>query len=342
MPAVLGMAGFEARNTTRDRFVVTTGSFTYSTLVLPIASPSSTSIQTTNGLGRCPWINDVVGTPSEPSGGEIWFHGNVRASALSTSFLFGTGRNGVEYITVSMDAIGKVTVRLAAAVVGTAASDSFSIVAFKRLHVHLTGDTAGSHLLVYTDGNLSTAVIDVTLSGGNASSLAAIGKPNEFYFHGASSSSTSNFDDCVAWDPTDAGFPGIQFFASCGIKGQVFNANGPETGWSGSFADIDELPCSDTDKITASAVGNESSFLKAAVAEPNVFAVKFMARVTRTGSTAGVNISLKQNDGVSSTLVTAPAPGDGDVQTIFQTAPDGGAWSPVKYDATRFAFVAVT
>jgi hypothetical protein len=341
MPFVLGMTGFEARATARDRLTVVSGTASYDTSNLPPDSPSATSF---SGVSfRAPWYNDPAAALFVPSTDEFWFHGRYRSNGntvFNSTIRLGVGTSGSEYIVLSTEnSTLKLTLRVAGAVVATATSAAMSIGTFERLHVHVTGALAGDQVLVYMDGDLSTPVLSYTLVGGDATALGTLGLPNEF---SAAVRSGDQIDDLVAFDPAAVGFPGIEHFISCGIKGQVVTGDGAEADWSGSYADIDERPASDTDKITAAAVGDESSFTKPAIGEPNVFAVKVMARVTRTGTTAGSNLTTKINDGAVSDEVTMAAPGDGDVQYIFDTAADGGAWSPMKYDATRIAFIAAT
>lgn len=344
MPYFLGGRGFPCRSTARDRLIVTAGSASYGTATPPPESLSSTYISGGSLAFRAPWYDDVTATRFEPSGEELWFHARYRTTTNSgnNSLLrIGVARNGTEYVSISAEnSTNKLTIRVAGTVRATAASAALSLSTWERLHVQITGDDAGDQVLVYMDGDLSTPVVSYTLIGADATALSGVGKPNEFLF--VNKASADDLDDLIAWDPLAAGFPGISYFVACSLADQVFTGNGAETGMAGSYTEIDERPASDTDKITASAVGQESSFTKAATTAPNVFAVQVYARVTRTGTSAGANLALKINDGTNDDEVIVPAPGDGDVSAIFETAPDGLAWSPVKYDATRIAFRSVT
>lgn len=345
MPPILGATGFAARDDVDDRLIILGGALVYSTSVLP---PESSSLTSLNGSGalsfRVPWHNDVAATQFEPSGEEIWFHARYRTGSTTTAsqLRLGLGRNGTEYITISaQDGTNKITIRVAGVVRATAASAAFSVGNWARLHMHVTGDDAGEFVHVYLAGDLSTPVVSYTLIGADATALSGIGKPNEFSVV-AVNTAGQYFDDLIAFDPLDVDFPGIEHFSSCSIGEAAFTGNGAETGFTGSYTEIDERPFSDADKITASSIGLESTFTKAAISDPNVFAVKMIARVTRTGTAAGANLSLESKNGGDSEVVTVAAPGDGRVQHIFQKAPDALAWSPVKYDATRFGFVTVT
>lgn len=344
MPATLGSRGFECRNTTRDRLIVTSGSFTYETTNLPPNSQSGTTLAGQNSTFRAPWY-DGVGGQNEPSAEQVWFHARyytILNNANNDGLRIGIGRDGTEYISISTeDSTNRITIRVAGTVRATSASAALSLSTWARFHVHITGDDAGDQVLVYMDGDLATPVVSYTLIGADATALSSVGLPNEFLVT-MKLDSGSRIDDLIAWDPLDAGFPGINYFASCGIAGIVFTGDGAETDWSGSYTDIDERPASDADKIVAANVGDESSFTKPAISADNVFSVQVFARVTRTGTGAGSNLKVKINDGTDFDEVTVAAPGDGDISVIFDTAPDGLAWSPVKYDATRVAFVAET
>lgn len=345
MPVVLGMFGAGARDTAADRIIVVSGSLNYDTIRLPTASSSSTSIGGNGTVFRVPWVDDATGTPFTPSTNEFWFHYQHLTNTNGTSndqLRLGVGRNGVELVAVSCeDNTNKLTIVVLGNVVALAA-DAFSVSNWKRLHVHVQGYGTGDLIGVYVDGNLTTPVMSYALSSGNAAALASAGKPDEFYVACKSGDSTQRVDDLFAIDPAAVGFPGIEFFASASILEQTPSGNGAENDWSGSFTDIDERPFSDADKRTAGAVGDEFSVVSGAVGQPNVFAVKVAARVTRTGTVAGTTLGLRVRDGTDTQEIQVPAPGAGHVQAIFDVAPDGFAWSPTKRDATRFGFLART
>lgn len=345
MSYVLGGRGFSCRDASRDRLTVLVGFVTYDTSNLPPESLSSTSAGGSSLTFRAPWYNDVTAGQFEPSGEQVWFHARIYTTlnnANNGNMRVGLGRNGTEYVSVSAEAsTNKLTIRVAGTVRATAASAALSLSTWARIHVQITGDDAGDQIHVYTDGDLSTPVVSYTLIGADATALSGVGKPNEFLC-ATKAAAAERFDDLIAWDPLDPAFPGIEYFAACSLGDVVPTGNGPETGMTGGYTEVDERPASDADKITASAVGQETSLTKAATTAPNVFAVQVYARVTRTGTGAGSNLALKINDGTNDDEVIVPAPGDGDVSHIFEAAPDGLAWSPVKYNATRIAFRSVT
>jgi hypothetical protein len=344
MPVVLGMNGFGARNTDRDEIIQVSGVLGYETTELPPDSPSTTSIGDRGQSFRMPWWDHVNVTQFEPSTNELWYHfrywSNTSAS-LSTA-RYGVSRDATPVLSVGFETgTNKIVIRVADTIRATTASTTISTSTWERFHVHMTGATAGSFIHVYMDGNLVTPVLSYTLIGADATALSSAGKPNSFRVV-IGGSGTTYVDDFVAWDPADPDFLGIVYFAECGIQEQVFTGNGAEADWSGAYTAIDERPCSDADKITASVVAQSSSFTKAAIGQDNVFAVNVKARVTKTGSEAGDNLTLSIKQGANQESVTIIAPGDGDISYLFNAAPDGTPWSPVSYDATRIVFTSAT
>lgn len=347
MPKFLGIHSFSNRNTDRDRLTILAGTATYDTSNLPPGSGSTTSMGGSGLAFRAPWYHG--GSTREPSGEAFWLMARYYNTVNTTgndSLIIGVGRNGTEYVSVSAeDSTNKITIRIAGTVVATAASAAFSLSTWERIHLHFGGDDVGDVVSVYRDGDLATPVVTFTLTNTQAIALAAIGgKPNEFYAATKSGAGGDRFDDFIAMDPADPGFEGIAFYGEFAVKDLRFNANSAVSGeqqWSGGFGNIDEVPPSDADKITASAVGNVSMFLKAAIGEDNVFGVKITARVTRTGTAAGTQIAILSRDGVDEESVTIAAPADGDVTAIFENHPDTTPYSPTSFDANRFGFEAV-
>lgn len=348
MAKFLGVHTFPNRDTNRDRLIVLAGTATYDTVNLPPGSGSTSSIGGSGLAFRAPWYHG--NSQREPSGEAFWLmarYYNTINNTGNDSLIIGVGRNGTEYVSVSAeDSTNKITIRVAGIVRATAASAAFSLSTWERIHLHFGGDDSGDVVSVYQDGDLTTPVVTYTLTNTDAINLAAIGgKPNEFYAATKSGAGNDRFDDFIAMDPADPAFEGIAFYGEFAVKDLRFNANSGETGeqqWSGGFANIDEVPPSDTDKITASAVGNLSMFLKAAIGEDNVFGAKLTARVTRTGTAAGTQIDLVSRDGVDEDAVTMTAPADGDVTAYFEEHPSGTDYSPSSFDTNRFGFRSVT
>ena len=108
-----------------------------------------------------------------------------------------------------------------------------------------------------------------------------------------------HLDDCWAMDPNDGtGATDPALYRDSGIRGQVATGDGSPLGWSdpgggtGSYVDIDRI--TDTDYISTSSAGTESQFSHDAVASSveRIAAVKIMANVTQSDTSAGTQIGL--------------------------------------------------
>lgn len=341
MAWTLGLCGFGARAAARDRLIVTAATPAYDTVNLPDASGSSTAMGATGLHYRRPWYDDAAGTPNEPSTGAVGFHARLLTStngADNDSRVVGIARDGDEYVAVSTEPLtNRVTLRIAGVVRATAERAAVRMGVFERLLVVTTGADAGDTVHVWLDGDLSTPVVTYTLSSDDATALGAIGSPNEFLGH-CSDAGTDLHDDLVAFDPADPGFPGLSFLAACSIAEQLVTGDGPDPAWDGDWTDIAERPADDETAIRADAIAAESTFSKAPIGHDNVLAVQVLARVTRVGAAAGehLTVGLVAGDEVDAQLV--PAPEDGDVLGLFQTAPAGTAWTPDAFDASRVLF----
>jgi len=242
------------------------------------------------------------------------------------------------------DTSNLVTILIAGSVVATAASCAIATAAWERLICKVTAIAEGSAIHVYADGNMSTPVVSYTLTAGDVTTIQTIGLPNEFCVTAIGTSSYW-WDDLVLQDPNDGiGSCNIAHLGSCGIRGSVFTADGTYTGWSGTYADIDEVPADDTAFASAAAADDHSSFTIPALTgtAQAVIHVSVLARVLKGDSTAGDNIEVELDDGVAPASVALPAPGDGDVTVNFDLAPDGGDWSVAKLDAVEFGFYSRT
>lgn len=344
--SLLCILGCERQNVLRDRITVAAGTFTYSTTV-PVGSKSSRSIGGSGASGRRPWY-DGNGTAQSPVGNTYWFHYQYVTGSNTASndeLRLGVGRNGTQGICVSAeDTTNKVALRIGSTLLGTATSEAFSAdaVSFKRVHVFVD-HVNGGQVRVYTNGNLSAAVITYTLTGTDITNLT--GKPNEFHFVMKGGDGSGRFDDVFALDPdgSTSGVTDINQLLSVSVQPIPFTGNGSYTAWTGTFADIDELPPSDTDFIEATAVGQAETFTHGGTDQARVYGVAINARVTRTGTTAGSNIAFRmRQSSTDSDTSDFAAPGDGDVSHIFQTKVGGGTWTPSDLLATEFGVVART
>lgn len=341
--SILGMIGFEAQDEARDKLTILDGSFSYSTDTPPL----SASTRSGSGSGMdfvYPWFSGDGTTFNEPSGTNYWLHFQFLPAingAQNANLIMGVGRSGTEVIAVSAENnTNFLTIRVNGAVVATASTDALSIGTWKRIMVSVDQQSGGL-INVYTDGDLTTAVVSHTITAPEAAAFP--GNVNEFFYENQSSGAV-RFDDFFALDPDDAtGTVDINDLVSASIKPQVFTGDGADTGWTGTFADIDELPASDSDQITVGAIDTRSSFTKPALAEDLVFCVKLTARMTRTGTDAGVNMEFYQKESALNVdSGTQAAPADGDNTAMFQVQRDGTAWNTADYDNHEFGVVSRT
>lgn len=343
MPAFLGICGFEGRSAAYDRLTVTNGTPAWDTSNIP-AGGSLASMGGNTVRFRAPWYRDDTGGRWEPAACHVLMHAQYYTAVNTTNndgLRLGLGSDGDEYITVSAeDAGNKITIRVAGTLRATAASAAFGTSSWTRVHLLIEGQATGDVISVYTAGNLSTPAVTYTLIGADETALAAAGsgKPNEFYVEHKSGDSLGRCDDLFAVDLDHADAPATALLLEPAVVPRLPTGDGAEAEWSGAYSAIDEVPASDTDKVTSTAVGEESTFTHAAIAEDNVYAVKQVCRVTRTGTDAGANIALRARSATDVATTTVPAPGDGYVQWIYALDPDDAAWSPTTFDGARFGF----
>lgn len=339
--SILYMTGFEGGDLLMDNVTTVAGAPSYSTSVLPAASPSSRSLS----LGfsqsiRIPWIDDVTGTRKEPNT-SVWFHSQFRFASMQSANIVGLGRNGVELVTLSWTVgTGFITLRINGVVVSTSLTTQ-SINTYRRLMFHISAFTAGT-INVYVDGNLSTPIITHSFVG-------SINKPNEFYALTAAASSPNYIDDIWALDPSDGvGVTNASDIKDSGIRGQTVNGNGPTQQWTATpavspYTAIDDIPPSDVDYISSTSVGQKSNFTKPNLlgSAEKIAAVKIMARVGQSDASAGTKIGMGFEVGGSNNRVDITTPGAGYISNVYNTHPTDPNWTPTNYDSTELSVVSV-
>lgn len=344
MPFWLGVNGFENRDVNRDRITSLSGAVSYQTTNLPPNSESTTNLSDSGLHVRMPWLDDSTGTPfTAPASGEFWCHFRFRASVFSAGHRIGVQRTAVEYIVFGLTTTGYVTLQIAGAVVATATVNPFVLDTWERIHIHVGGNLAADVINVYKDGNFGLPIITYTLIAGDQTSLGTVGLPNEFVAQ-APTGAGNGIDDFLAWDPNDANAISFQKLGQIGIKATLVNGNGAEQQWTGGFGNIDERPASDADVVTATAVGDVSTYTKAALGSANLYGVKIYARTLRNDAVAGVNFRFKAIEGANTfdgPSMPAANP-NGDLCHIMDLAADGTQWTVADYDSTRFGFEALT
>jgi len=343
---IMGMNGFEARRLEDDGIIQIGGgaSLVYDTRV-PIASASLRSLESNIQIGVQPWISgeQAGGTRIEPSGDEYWFHFEWLPTGSGNSLgpnHIGVSRNQTKVVTISKEATTNFVQIYVANVLRATGTVPFAINRFNRVHVFVD-QTVGGNVEVYFEGDLVTPVLTYTLVAGDISALP--GKPNEFYFdHGHSG--VSYLDDVFAMDPNDAVAPtDINDLANASVQPSFIDGNGFYTDWTGDFTDIDEVPADDADFIEATAVNQASTFDCGDTTLDNVFFVQTKWRMTRTGTTAGVNVQIRQRLGTTDLdEAITTAPGSGNVIQHHATDATGAAWSVAGFNGSQFGPVSRT
>lgn len=349
--SILGMNGFEGRDGDLDGLITVSGNTQYTTTVPTGGSQRSLQLQL--DIHRMPWFSGEINTATynEPSGSEYWFHYHqlwISNANNNDAIILGVSRGGSEVITYSHeDTTGEPTIRVAGVVRATASGATPSSGNWVRYHIHVEGHATGDTISLYADGVLTTPILTYTLIGADETSLAAIGKPNEFYAEGSTASST-HIDNVFALDPNDGVAPtNINLLTDAHIEPSTLNADSATyTDWSGSYTDIDEVPPNDTDFISSTTVNEVSTFGHTTVSNPLVLFAQTKWRVTRTGTVAGSNMQIRKAS-ISTPATFADesshvAPGDGNVLAQHHTAPDGSSWSKTLFDDTEFGPVSRT
>jgi hypothetical protein len=349
----MGMQGFEARALDDDNLLFNNGFPTYETFSTPAGSASVTRARFVNNgtVGvhyiTSPWVSgEVAGaTRITPTTDVYWFHMYLQWSLQETNAYAGVGRNGTEGITLGVGTGG--TVRLRAGdkgSLGESAESAPGIVAsntWYRFHVKVT-HIAGGTVEVYLEGDLTTPILTYTLLAGDITNLG--GKPNEFWWY-ADGITLMYVDDCFALDPADAiGVTDINLLANASIQPRSGLSAGTYSDWTGTVADVNEVPFSDVDFNSTGAINQAQTYNFPFAGQPAVHFVQSKLRMTRTGTAAGVQCQVRIRDNVGNekdeTITTAP--GSGNIIQHHQTAPDGGAWDKSTFDGCQFGIVSRT
>lgn len=333
MPRTLGILGFEGRALADDGVTRTAGTGgSYSTVVLPTGSYSTTSFCLDGDASTfvSSWHHGATdtGTPNEPIGTRWTFGMRMRADANDANnneALFGVSDGTTELIAVSRaDTTGVVTLRVSGAVVATSTYTP-STGAFTNYLVDVDNDTAG-YVRVYVAGDLSTPIINYTLP-------AAVASPNAFYF-ADNGSATHYIDDMWATDMDGEADVQLHRLVNRSVAPVTLTGAGYYTAWengaggTGVYSAIDERPSSDADAINTASVDEASTFTTSGVSAPAVHSLKWMARVTREGTTAGESLEFRQRQGgTDADLDTMDAPGDGHCIMVTDTDGAGGEWT---------------
>lgn len=347
--SVLGMTAFSAKDDDRNGLIILEGPVAYDTDV-PSDSAANTSLEVQSNEFRRPFYSgEKAAAFREPVGTEYWFHYRVKTTSNNTNndnAYYGVGRASAEVMGFSSeDNTHLFIIVVAGTNRATAVSGAISVGNWERVHVHVAGHLEGDVISLYQDGDLATPVVTYTLTAGDETALGVAGKPNEFRCEGPNVGN-SIITDLFCIDPADGVGGAVNTpanFAECSIEPRTVTGDGFYTDWSGTFADIDEVPASDADFIATSTVDDVSTFTKAATTQDKVLFVQSLWRITRTGTDAGsqVQIRLRDSGGTNLDETITAAPGDGDVIQPHDVGPTGD-WNPTRFNAMELGPVART
>ena len=339
--SIIGAWGFEGQDLTRDGFVLTTGGVPTYDVEVPLLGASTRSLYFGSSI---PGGN--LRLPVSPASTDFWMHGNFvfgGNNSLNDYFEFGWFGGGVLAGWITRQDITNLLQIVVDGVVVATSVVAVPLDAWKRLHVHVDyQNSAAGFVRVYQDGDTVTPMVAFT---GNTNP-SAYGAISGIRLRGYG----MNVDDIVVLDPNDGVAPtDVDDIAFTSIGLRVPNVDGTDTGFTATpgtgsdYEDIDEVPNSDAEflRATAASVASTFGFEDATLGRP--LAVKVKVRTVRSGTTAGVNIAVRQRLGPT-VVDTAdrPCPGDGDVHQIFNTDANGAAWTSTAFDNSEFGVVSKT
>ena len=345
--SIMGLNGFEYGfnvNFEDDGLIVTGGGVGEQNFGTPAGSASTVRAIFLNMLGPChqPWVSgeQAGGTPNTASGTVYWWHMYLQWSNFNTLGYAGSGIGVTEGVTLSTGAGGTVQLRVGGLDRGAESAAVLSLSAWHRFHVKIDHQTGGD-VEVYLDGDLTTPIITYTLIAADITNLT--GKGSGFWWQ-ADGVTAVYCDDCFSLDPADAiGVTDIELLANASVQGISITGNGNYQQWNGDYTDIDEIPASDVDYIDVASIDQAATYAVENASQAAVHFVQSKWRMTRTGSSAGVQAQVRIRNGATDKdeTITA-APGSGNIIQHHHTAPDGSAWNKTKFDASEFGMVSRT
>jgi hypothetical protein len=113
-------------------------------------------------------------------------------------------------------------------------------------------------------------------------------------------------------------------------------------GGTGDYEFIDEVQPDDGDYVRATASAQKSTYGFDDVPGGVVIGARVKARVLRGDGTAGTQIrTISRQDGADYVGATQACPADGDVEEIYNLAPDGTAWDTTKFNGVEWGVESV-
>ena len=327
------LSGFELRNITDDGISIhATSNLGYSTTTPATTNSNYSLTHTTFSAGKysCAINGTIAG---------CWIGAQIRANGTTSDMTYGLSEGSTtEYI----DA-GILNSEWVIRVNGSTAASSpgASLATWHRTHLQIEGLAAGSVIRLYKDGDLTSPVVQYTLTSGDVA-----GFPSSFGHVAFRMASQGYIDDLWVMDPNDgAGVTSPQETLSFSVQLLSPDADGSDFSFAtGSFSDVDEIPFSTGDKITADAVGQIADLSFSAADSAQVLgAVKVTQRTQRTGTTAGSQAEVSIDDGTNNNAIeTVTVPGDGYIRTYIADAADGAAIEVSKLNISTIQIKTVT
>ena len=325
------LSGFELQNVTDDGISFhTSGLESYSTTTPPTTRGNYSLRNSSLTLGQysC-FLNGTVAG--------CWLGAQFYASSNGEATYGLSEGTSTEYIEAGISG-GEWVIRVNGAEVALVSGASINT--WHRTHLQVEGLAAGSVIRLYINGDLTAPVVQYTLTSGDVAGFPAS------FGHVAFRLKKSLLDDLWVMDPNDAtGITDPQETLSFSVELLTAVSDGADfTFASGSFSDIDEIPFSLADKITADAVGQiaDLSFDSASAAQV-IGAVKVTQRTQRSGTTAGSQAEISIDDGSNNNAIeTVTVPGDGYIRTYIADSADGTAIEVSKLNSSTIQIKTVT
>lgn len=336
--SILAMTGFETGNEPDEGIIVHDNPLTFSTnaafqapqsngsTVVYVSPDSGYSKLLAHSVSEC-WLSALVNSYSASGDFALGFY---------KSPIIGSTATNREFVGVYSD---NTTMRIRVGASTKTATFSVGVDTWRRIHIHITGRSAGDTVSVYVGGDLTTPVLEHTLDATDAAALSA-GDFDHMYFMAGQ----SYLDDIYAIDPNDGvGLTNINRAKALSVVLRRPIANGADYTFStGTYADLDETPTNLNDYVEATAVGQvlDLEFEDLDPAQV-VGAIEIIYRTQLAASTAGDKFDISIDDGTTNNVLhtNVTIPGDAYVRRLLHEAADGGSLEVSKVNASTIKAV---
>jgi hypothetical protein len=340
----LGIYGFESRDHLRDGLTLILGNPSYQSDV-----PAGGSVRSFSGDTNVLQVS----ASWDHSTDEFWIHIKVKPRSNTDdndNFIVawrsgGTNRGWINFQDFTM--YPQVYI---GGVLQSTAGQGLTLNTWNTLHVHVKIDTIAGFVRTYLNGDLTSPL---NTFNGNTDPNTDLSMDGWFWQSNPVGNAPWYIDDLLFMDPTDAtGIVDPNNMLNVGIRPHYPTSDGFHTAWTqqgtpggtNDYEHIDEVVPDDGDYIRATAAAQQSTFgFDDAPADGVVIGARVKARVLRGDTTAGANIrTLGRQGGTTYAGTTQAAPADGDVDEIYDLAPDGSAWDTAKFNGVEWGVEAVT